>query len=279
MRADSRPSNNDVSPEILAIDLPCRAMACPMSDSRVRPAPTVYRATEPTLIVVPTYNENSNISEFIPQFFTFVENVQLLIVDDNSPDGTAATVEQLQATYPNLSLLRREGERGLGRAYLAGFSYALDKGFEIIGTMDADLSHDPAYLPRHLRLIEQHDVVIGSRYIRDGGTVNWQIRRILLSWLANKYAAKLLGIPAHDITSGYRLYRRKALEWIKRQKVNSTGYSFLAELLYRAQQAGADLAESPIIFYDRTLGASKLRSREIYVGAIHLIRLRLKALV
>lgn len=245
-----------------------------MSDSRVRPPPTVYQASEPTLIVVPTYNEKSNISEFIPQFFSFVDKVHLLIVDDKSPDGTAETVEQFQASYPNLRLLRREGERGLGRAYLAGFSYGLENGFEIIGTMDADLSHDPAYLPRHLDLIERNDVVIGSRYIRDGGTVNWQIRRILLSWLANKYAAKLLGIPAHDITSGYRLYRRKALEWLKRETVKSSGYSFLAELLYRAHEAGANIAESPIIFYDRTMGASKLRSREIYLGAFNLIRLR-----
>jgi dolichol-phosphate mannosyltransferase len=140
--------------------------------------------------------------------------------------------------------------------------------------MDADLSHDPAYLPRHLALIEKHDVVIGSRYIRDGGTVNWQIRRILLSWLANKYAAKLLDIPAHDLTSGFRLYRRRVLESIDLQEVKSNGYSFLVELLYRAHRAGADIAESPIIFYDRTLGASKLRPREIYIGAFNLVRLR-----
>jgi len=125
-----------------------------------------------------------------------------------------------------------------------------------------------------LALIKTHDVVIGSRYIRDGGTVNWTIGRILLSWLANKFAAILLQIPAHDITSGYRLYRRDALEWIRSTEVKSTGYSFLGELLYRAHQAGARIAEYPIIFHDRTLGVSKLHRREIYLGALNLLRLR-----
>lgn len=249
-----------------------------MSDFRARPAPAIYTAKEPTLIVVPTYNEHSSIAELIPQFFSFVKNVHLLVVDDNSPDGTAEVVESFKPSYPTLDVLRRKGERGLGRAYLAGISHGMKNGFEIIGTMDADLSHDPAYLPRQLELLENHDVVIGSRYIRDGGTINWQIRRILLSWLANKYAAKLLGIPAHDLTSGYRLYRRKALQWLEHENVKSSGYSFLAELLYRAHRSGADIAESPIVFYDRTMGASKLRSREIYLGAFNLIRLRLSTL-
>jgi dolichol-phosphate mannosyltransferase len=151
----------------------------------------------------------------------------------------------------------------------------LENGFEIIGTMDADLSHDPAYLPAMLKLLRDHDVVIGSRYVRDGGTVNWTLRRILLSWTANKFAALLLMIPAHDITSGYRLYRRAALEWIRHTEVKSTGYSFLGELLYRAYRGGARIAECPIIFHDRTMGVSKLHRREIYRGALNLLRLRL----
>jgi dolichol-phosphate mannosyltransferase len=244
-------------------------------DTRVRPATTVYRASEPTLLVSPTYNEAGNISELVTRFFTYVENVHLLIVDDESPDGTAEVVTRLQETYPNLLLLRRTGQRGLGRAYLAGIQHGLDRGFEIIGTMDADMSHDPAYLPRMLKLIESADVVIGSRYIRDAGTINWRIRRILLSWLANKYAARLLHIPAHDLTSGYRLYRRRTLQKLRPDLVRSTGYSFLVELLYRAHVAGARIAESPIVFYDRTMGASKLRRREIYLGAYRLLMLRL----
>ena len=227
-----------------------------------------------TLIIVPTYNESSNIAELIAQIFSNASHVHLLIVDDNSPDGTADIVEKLRPTHPALALLRRTGERGLGRAYTAGIHYALDHGFQIIGTMDADLSHDPAYLPAMLDLLDKHDVVIGSRYIRDGGTVNWGIGRILLSWLANAFAAVLLRVPAHDVTSGYRLYRRHALEWIRTTEVKSTGYSFLGELLYRAHRAGARIIEHPIIFHDRTLGVSKLHRREIYLGALNLLRLR-----
>ena len=227
-----------------------------------------------TLIIVPTYNESSNITELIGKIFSQVDSVHLLVVDDDSPDGTADLVDKLRPRYPHLALLRRTGERGLGRAYTAGIHYALDNGFQIIGTMDADLSHDPAYLTPMLVRLGQCDLVIGSRYIRDGGTVNWGIGRILLSWLANTFAAVLLQIPAHDITSGYRLYRRSALEWIRATEVKSTGYSFLCELLYRAHRSGARIVEHPIIFHDRTLGVSKLHRREIYLGALHLFRLR-----
>lgn len=227
-----------------------------------------------TLIIVPTYDESSNIAKLVARIFASVSDVHLLVVDDNSPDGTADLVDQLRASYPNLTLLRRNGERGLGHAYTAGIHYALDNGFEIIGTMDADLSHDPAYFPSMLALLGKCDLVIGSRYIRDGGTVNWSTGRILLSWLANKFAAMLLRIPAHDITSGYRLYRRSALEWIRTLEVKSTGYSFLAELVYRAYRGGARIVEHPIIFHDRTLGVSKLHRREIYLGALNLLRLR-----
>ena len=230
--------------------------------------------TGQTLIIVPTYNESSNIAELVEKIFSNVKDVHLLVVDDDSPDGTAEIVEKLMATYPNLAILRRHGERGLGRAYTEGIDHALDEGFQIIGTMDADLSHDPAYLPSMLALLSKCDVVIGSRYIRDGGTVNWGLGRILLSWLANTFAAILLQIPAHDITSGYRLYRRDALEWIRTTEVKSTGYSFLGELLYRAHRAGARIVEHPIIFHDRTLGVSKLHRREIYLGALNLLRLR-----
>jgi dolichol-phosphate mannosyltransferase len=227
-----------------------------------------------TLIVVPTFNELANIGELIHGIFSGLPDLHVLVVDDNSPDGTADFVEGLRERYPNLRVLRRTNERGLGRAYTAGILEGLENGFEIIGTMDADLSHDPAYLPAMLELLRDHDVVIGSRYVRDGGTVNWTLRRILLSWTANKFAAVLLMIPAHDITSGYRLYRRAALEWIRNTEVKSTGYSFLGELLYRAYRGGARIAEYPIVFHDRTMGVSKLHRREIYLGAFNLLRLR-----
>ena len=244
-----------------------------ITDSSTSVAPSNPSAG-PILLIVPTYNESSNITELVAKIFSNLKDAHLLVVDDDSPDGTANLVDKLRADYPNLVLLRRTGERGLGRAYTAGMHYALDNGFQIIGTMDADLSHDPAYLPSMLALLGKCDVVIGSRYIRDGGTVNWSLGRILLSWLANTFAAILLQIPAHDITSGYRLYRRDALEWIRNTEVKSTGYSFLGELLYRAHRKGARIVEHPIIFHDRTLGVSKLHRREIYLGALNLLRLR-----
>lgn len=230
-----------------------------------------------TLVVTPTYNERENLGELFARFFRATEGeLDLLVVDDASPDGTADLCEELSARYPRLHLLRREGPRGLGRAYLAGFAYGLEHGYDVVGTMDADLSHSPAYLPEMLEAIRQGaDLVIGSRYIRDGGTINWRIRRILLSWLANEFSARLLRIPAHDVTSGFRLYRSDILRRIRLDRMRSTGYSFLVELAYRAHRQGAEIAERPIIFHDRQLGQSKLRTREIYLGALMLLSLRL----
>jgi dolichol-phosphate mannosyltransferase len=245
-----------------------------MTDPRAHPLTSVAPGTEQTLVVVPTYRESSNIAKLVPQFFAHAGDAHLLVVDDDSPDGTAEVVEKLMASYPKLGLLRRQGKRSLGRAYTAGLRHALEKGFQVVGTMDADLSHNPTYLPHMFALLKTSDVVIGSRYVPDGGTVNWTMRRILLSWLANKFAAILLQVPAHDITSGYRLYRRTALEWIRTEEVKSTGYSFLAEVLYRAHLRGARIAEHPIIFHDRIHGVSKLHRREIYLGAMNLLRLR-----
>ncbi|HEX4631738.1 MAG TPA: polyprenol monophosphomannose synthase [Chthoniobacterales bacterium] len=230
--------------------------------------------TTRSLIVVPTYNESGNISELIQKILANLPDVQLLVVDDDSSDRTADVVEKIAANHSGVKLIRRNGERGFGRALMAGIEYGLNNGFDVIGTMDADLSHDPAYLLPMLELLASHDVVIGSRYVRDGGTVNWGMHRVLLSWFANRFAAALLRIPARDITSGYRLYRRSALEWIRTTEIKSSGYSFLGELLYRAYRGGATIAECPIIFHDRTKGASKLGRREIYLGAINLIRLK-----
>jgi dolichol-phosphate mannosyltransferase len=244
------------------------------NDSRAHPVTPVPPETEQILIVVPTYRESSNIANLVPQFFANAGRAHLLVVDDDSPDGTAEIVETLMTSYPNLGILRRQGERGLGRAYTEGIRHGLENGFQIIGTMDADLSHNPTYLPPMLDLLKTCDVVIGSRYIADGGTVNWTIGRILLSWLANRFAALLLQIPAHDITSGYRLYRRANLEWMRTEEVKSTGYSFLAEVLYRTHLDGARIVEYPIIFHDRIHGVSKLHRREIYLGALNLLRLR-----
>ena len=227
-----------------------------------------------TLIVVPTYNESGNIQQLIDAIFANLPDVHVLVVDDDSPDKTGELVEKIAMSCAALQLIRRKGERGYGRALTAGIHYGLDNGFDVIGTMDADLSHDPAYLLPMMDRLATHEVVIGSRYVRDGGTVNWGLHRVLLSWFANTFAAALLQIPARDITSGYRLYRRTALEWIRTTEIKSSGYSFLGELLYRAYRGGAGIAEYPIVFHDRTRGASKLGRREIYLGAMNLLRLR-----
>lgn len=229
------------------------------------------------LMVVPTFNERPNLDELARRVFAALPQCHLLIVDDASPDGTAAACRRLHASFPGLQLLQRSGPRGLGRAYVDGLNQGLSQGYEVIGTMDADLSHDPALLPAMLSRLATHDVVIGSRYVRDGGTINWQIRRILLSWLANRFATWLLGLPVSDATSGYRLYRGSVLAQVPLEKITSTGYSFLVELLYRLHRLGSTIVESPIIFYDRTMGESKLATREIYVGAARLLRLRLSS--
>ena len=227
------------------------------------------------LLVVPTYNERANLQELVARVFSAVPHCHLLIVDDDSPDGTAELCSELKQQYAGLHFLRRTDGRSLGRAYIAGLRYGLERQYEVIGTMDADLSHNPDHLKAMLSLTLANDIVVGSRYVRDGGTVNWKIRRVLLSWLANQFTARLFGVPAHDMTSGYRLYKRRALEQICFDEITSNGYSFLVELLYRLHRRGCTIIESPIVFYDRTMGKSKLGTREIYVGALRLILLRL----
>lgn len=228
------------------------------------------------LIVVPTYNERENLPELAKSFFAKTRNFDLLVVDDDSPDGTAALCRDLRAEFPRLRLLVRQGARGLGRAYVDGIKAGLAAGYELIGTMDADLSHDPGYLLAMTGRAATVDVVIGSRYVRDGGTVNWRLRRILLSWFANWFAARLLGVAAHDMTSGYRLYRATCLQAIDLDAITSTGYSFLVELLYLLARSGARVAEVPIVFTDRTMGRSKLGTREVYLGAFHLLLMRFR---
>jgi dolichol-phosphate mannosyltransferase len=227
------------------------------------------------LVIVPTYNEAENLERILGRLAASVPSAHALVVDDGSPDGTADLVRALSAELPRLHLLERRGERGLGRAYVAGLERGLAAGYDVLGTMDADLSHDPAYLPAMLAALAQADVAVGSRYVAGGGTVHWGLYRRLLSRFANRFSARLLGLAARDLTSGFRLYRAAALAAVDLADITSTGYSFLVELLYRLQSAGARIAESPIVFVDRRRGRSKLSPLEIPRGAYHLIRLRL----
>jgi len=225
------------------------------------------------LIIIPTYNERENIASLVTRVLAQVPSAELVVVDDSSPDGTAAEVERMQRADSRIHLLVR-AERGLGSAYGAGFDFGLKRGFAWLITMDADSSHDPVHLPSMLAALMENDVVVGSRYILDGGTINWRLRRILLSWLANRFARFVLRMPGHDLTSGYRGYRADILVRINPQSLLSTGYSYLVEMLYLCLCAKARIAEVPIVFFDRRLGESKISRWEIIRGALRLIQLR-----
>ncbi len=228
-----------------------------------------------TLIIIPTYNEKGNIRLLIEQILATVPHAHVVVVDDGSPDGTAEIVGTMVASSGgSIHLICRTDERGLGTAYKAGFAYGLRQAYTVLVTMDGDHSHDPKHLPDMLVAAQNHDIVIGSRYIREGKTVNWAIWRLLLSWTANLFARMVLNVYGNDLTSGYRVYRREILELIDLEKIRSNGYSFLVEVLFYAQRQRASICEIPIVFLDRTRGTSKISKHEIYRGALTLFRLR-----
>lgn len=227
------------------------------------------------LVIVPTLNEVENVRVLLPQILAIVPPLSILVVDDDSPDGTADVVSELsRRSDGRIAVLRRKGEPGLGRAYTAGLMWGFEQHFDVLMTMDADLSHNPAHIPAILEALDDHDVVVGSRYIRDGGVINWQIRRILLSWLANRFARLILGLRGHDLTSGFRAYSRAILERVPLQQIRSNGYSYLVEMLFHVERQRGRVGEVPIVFFDRTCGVSKISKREVFRGALTLLRLR-----
>lgn len=214
------------------------------------------------VVVIPTYNESENIPELIESLLTLDLDLRVLVVDDNSPDGTADRVEAYREQ--GVEVLRRIDERGYGSAVLAGFQKALKDGADLVVSMDADFSHDPTCIPSLVEACREADVSIGSRYIPGGGTRNWPFYRRFLSRNANRYVRTVLGMPVQDSTSGFRCYRRQVLESLEMKSIRSEGYSFLVEVLYRAFCLGAEIKEIPICFVDRFRGKSKINSREIY---------------
>ena len=227
-----------------------------------------------TLIISPTYNEIKNIGSLVEQVFELDPKYQLLIVDDNSPDGTAAKGKELQSNYPNLHLEERPGKAGLGAAYLFGFKWALKNHYDNVVQMDADLSHDPKDIPRLVLALKDHDLIIGSRYVNGVSVVNWPIRRLILSYGANMYSRFITGTPINDGTGGFIAWRGTLLDSIELKKVRSQGYSFQIEMNFRAWRLGAKIKEEPIIFVDRTIGESKM-SKSIMYEAIWMVwRLR-----
>ena len=228
-----------------------------------------------TLIISPTYNEIKNIKSLVKQVFDLDPGYHLLIVDDNSPDGTALKVKELQSAYPNLHLEERPGKAGLGTAYLFGFKWALENNYDHIVQMDADLSHDPNDVPRLVSRLKDHDLVIGSRYVNGVSVVNWPIRRLILSYGANMYSRFITGMPINDGTGGFKAWRGTLLNDIELKKVRSQGYSFQIEMNFRSWRLGARIKEEPIIFVDRTIGESKM-SKSIMYEAIWMVwRLRI----
>ena len=228
-----------------------------------------------TLVISPTYNERKNIQSLVEQVLGPNPDYHLLVVDDNSPDKTAEKVKELQQLYPNLHLEERPGKAGLGTAYLFGFQWALDRNFEAIVQMDADLSHDPKDVPRLVAELEKHDLVIGSRYVEGVSVVNWPIRRLILSYSANLYSRIITGMPINDATGGFKAWRGSLLDTIRLEKVRSQGYSFQIEMNFRAWRLEASIKEETIIFVDRTIGESKM-SKSIMYEAIWMVwRLRI----
>jgi len=234
---------------------------------------------ERALVIVPTFNERENISRLIKAVLEKDSRLEVLVVDDGSPDGTGDIVEALAAQNQRVHLLRRPKKMGLGTAYRAGFKWSLERHYDYIFEMDADFSHDPAHLPEFLRTIETADLVLGSRY-REGKVtvVNWPIGRLLLSYFANIYARIVTGLPLWDSTGGFKVYRRAVLEAIDLNDVRSNGYAFQIEMSFRAWRKNFKIVEIPIVFVDRTEGTSKM-SREIVREAIWMVwRLRLWAI-
>ncbi|MGQ9516778.1 MAG: polyprenol monophosphomannose synthase [Anaerolineae bacterium] len=227
------------------------------------------------LVVIPTYNERDNILNLIPKILAQGDAFHILIVDDNSPDGTGELAEELARQESRLHVLHRPGKLGLGTAYVAGFRWGLDFGAELIFEMDADLSHDPAMLPVFVEEIRDCDLVLGSRYVPGGGVCNWPLSRRLMSQGGSLYARTILGVPIRDLTGGFKCFRRRVLESLPLDQVQTAGYAFQIEMTYRALLAGFRVKEVPIIFVDRVQGASKMSRRVFLEAVIAVWRLRL----
>jgi dolichol-phosphate mannosyltransferase len=235
--------------------------------------------TGSALLIVPTYNECENIERLVTRLRALPGNVHVLIVDDNSPDGTGALADQLATHDPGVHVLHRPGKLGLGTAYKAGFAYGLSRGYHYLCTMDADFSHSPEALPALLDKASQgYDLVIGSRYVAGGAVVGSTWSRQCVSYGANWLAHTILNVAARDCTAGFRCYRRRVLEKINLDAIFSSGYSFLIEMAFYCQQAGFRIGETPITFVNRTAGTSKISRREIYKAMYTLLRLRTSAL-
>jgi len=226
------------------------------------------------LVIVPTYNEVGNITKLIPQILEQDPAIDVLVVDDSSPDGTSGVVKSMADTNPRIRLMTRSAKRGLGTAYVEGFRYALEHSYSLIFEMDADFSHDPKEILRFLETAKTHDLVLGSRYINGVNVINWPLSRLLLSWFANRYTRFVTGMPVKDATGGYKCFHRRVLEAIDLDCVRSDGYAFQIEMTFKAYKKGFRVVEIPIVFVDRSVGDSKMSSRIVSEAALMVWKLR-----
>ena len=232
-----------------------------------------------TLVVIPTYNERQNIETVLERVLDAGPNIEVVVVDDSSPDGTADIVKRAAGSNPRIGIIEREGKQGLGTAYIRGFKHALEAGAELVIQMDADLSHDPKYIPDMLEAVRSHDLVVGSRYIKGVNVVNWPMERLMLSYMANVYTRVITGMPVHDATGGFKCFRREVLEAIDLDDVISDGYCFQIEMNFRAWRKGFRICEVPIVFVDRHSGTSKMSKRIIWEAIYKVWVLRFKGLL
>jgi dolichol-phosphate mannosyltransferase len=217
--------------------------------------------TPRALICLPTYDERENLAPIVDAIHRVVPDVHVLVIDDASPDGTGQLADEIAARDPRVMVLHRPGKQGLGRAYLAGFAWALEQGYDLVLEMDADFSHDPRHLPALLAAARDADLVLGSRYVPGGGTVNWGLGRKIVSRGGSAYARAILGIRVRDLTGGFKCFRREVLEAVDLASVECSGYAFQIELTFRAARRGFRIVEVPIVFADRRVGQSKMSRR------------------
>jgi dolichol-phosphate mannosyltransferase len=236
-------------------------------------------STPRTLVVIPTYNERENIGPLVRQILG-LEGFRVMVVDDNSPDGTGQLADALASEFPGrVEVIHRTGRRGLGRSYVEGLGLALTRDTDLVCQMDADFSHDPKFLPDLIAAAADHDVVIGSRYLNGISVVNWPLQRLILSTLANRYIRAVTGLVARDCTGGFRCWRRDALARIPLGAIVSDGYSFIVETLFEAARRGCRIGEVPIVFVERRLGSSKLSGGVLLESMLMPWRLRLRSIL
>ncbi len=231
------------------------------------------------VVIIPTYNEIANIEKMLETLDRIHPALNVLIIDDGSPDGTAQVIKSFQQKKNNLFLIERTGKLGLGTAYIRGFKWALEKNFEAVITMDCDFSHDPEAIPEFTQKLGDYDLAVGSRYVGGIRIMNWPMQRLLLSYFASIYAKVITGIPFSDSTGGFNGYSRKALQSLNLDKVFSIGYAFQIELKYKVWSQGLPCLEIPITFWERTVGKSKMSRKIIFEAVINVFRLRFKKIM